>query len=292
MTTESSRNIQAQIAEVEQRIERLPALAEKHATKLKWGVGIAACFILAPVVWTGIVGLTGALVFGAIAYGSAMAAPVLAKRLSHMKYEALKVADNKHLEALQAEKVRHLSSVKAAAASSPVETLWLGWKDNEKVLKNRRDALVSLDGKTRTFGEKMEGFRKKFGENVPEVAKYADRHQRMAEVVEMRRRKLAQLTQAHADKKDIIERAEGLWELALASMEFDEASGTTVEEKFYANLREQTAFDSIESTWNKAGAEFDQMMSEELVEFRPSKTLGFNPSEAIDVKTLSVRDKV
>jgi homoaconitase/3-isopropylmalate dehydratase large subunit len=75
-------------------------------------------------------------------------------------------------------------------------------------------------------------------------------------------------------------------------MEFDEASGTTVEEKFYANLREQTAFDSIESTWNKAGAEFDQMMSEELVEFRPSKTLGFNPSEAIDVKTLSVRDKV
>jgi hypothetical protein len=279
--TPPSNDTSSQITVLEQRIAGIPAWAERHQTRLKYGGLFVAAVVLAPVVWTGVVGLAGGLVFTALAIAGTQALPVVARRMANAKAEAMEREANRHLQALKAE-----------AQKNPVETLWRGYAEDERILEQRSQALVELDGKARAFGGKLDGFRKKFGANVEQLARFEDRQKKMVQVVNMRRQKLDRLIALHADKKQAIELGAGIWEMILASREFDDADGRTAEQRFEAEFKEQTAFDAIESGWHQTGAEFDQMMREELAEFRPSKTLQFDPSDVVDVSATQQEAKV
>jgi hypothetical protein len=169
--------IERQIALAEQRIAAIPAWAEKHQTRLKYGGLAVAAVVLAPVVWTGVVGLVGGIVFTGLAIAATQALPWVAKRASNAKAEALTREANRHLQALRAE-----------AQRNPIETLWTGSHEDEALLEKRRAALVVLDGKARAFGGKLETFRKKFGSNIEQLPRLEERHKKMMQVIDVRQK--------------------------------------------------------------------------------------------------------
>lgn len=273
--------LETQIATVERRIAEIPQWAERHQTRLKYGGLFVVAVVLAPVVWTGVIGLVGGVVFTGLAIAATQALPWFAKRAANAKAEAMVREDNRHLQALKAE-----------AQRNPIETLWTKFHQDEAINERRSQALIALDGKARAFGGKLDSFRKKFGANVEQLARLEERGRKMALVVEVRRKKLDEVMARHTEKKNTIELGAGIWEMILASREFDDADGRTAEERFEAEFKEQTAFDAIEAGWHQSGAEFDQMMREEMVEFRPSKTLQYDPSDVIEAEPVTQKVEV
>ncbi len=277
----AAENLPAQLSAAERRLQELPVLAQKHANKLKWVGGAIACVVIAPFVLMGIGGLIGGIAFVAIGYTASEFAPVFAKRVANAKAEAMEREINRHIMALKAE-----------AQKNPVPTLWNKWNDDGQVLNRRRDSIVTLEGQRRTFKTKLDGMKQRFGPDVAQLARFEERVNRMGEVIVARKDQLNTMQELHAKKKTAIELAEGIWELTLASKEFDQADPRTPQQIFEAEFKEKTAFDAIELEWNTVGAKFDQMAEEELAAFRPSKTLGFNPSDTIDVVATTVQQPV
>ena len=92
-----------------------PKLTEKQQkimTIAKWGIGLVACAIVAPVAYLAITGLVGILIAAGIGLIGINAAPVVALKLANMKDRAI-----------DAERVENIKQVVTAASANPIETL-------------------------------------------------------------------------------------------------------------------------------------------------------------------------
>lgn len=274
-------NFAVQLRAAEQQLQQVPAIAQRHANKIKWIGGAVACVVAAPFVLAGIGGLIGGAVFVAVAYALTEFAPVAAKRIGNAKAEAMERELN-----------RHIAAIKAEAQKNPVPTLWNKWNNDGQVLIRRREVIVKLEGQRRTFKTKLDGLKQRFGPDVAQLARFEERVVRMGEVINARQEMLAVQQELHAKKKTAIELGEGIWELTLTSKEFDQSDPRSPQDIFEAEFKEKTAFDAIELEWNTVGARFDQMAEEELAAFRPSKTLGYDPGSVLEVTAVNVPQPV
>lgn len=155
-----------------------------------------------------------------------------------------------------------LKAIKAEAAKNPVETLQNDYKAKSIALDERKTAIEKLNGKIRTFSDKVDGIKSKYGVKDQSYIKLS------ADLSDLRR--------IHADRSlkwraayaelqkyaESIERAAMIWEAGLAAAAAHESSGLS-EDEFYQKLRAETAFDSIQNSYNEALASLDTSLLDE-----------------------------
>lgn len=262
-------NLPALIARAEDRVRQVPALAERHGTKVKVALAIGAGIIAAPFVLMGIGGLIGGTIIVGIAYTVMQLAPWYAKRVQNMKQELLLAEANRHLEALKAE-----------ARKSPIETMQNVWLEQGSKLKTESDKIQKFATKVNKYGQQVQELKRKF---PGETATFDKVHADMSLLLQKRREKWQDSKRKHELAASEIEKCQAFWEMGLATADLRQ-SAEDVEAEFMQKIRKETAIDAVMEQLASSMADLDQLMMEEI-DMNPvasrQATLTNNPSQPL-----------
>lgn len=213
---------------------------------VKVGGALVVGFIVAPFVFIAIKGIVGLVVAGALSMTAINLMPWFAAKLANWRLKAIK----------------HEASV------NPVETLQEQLRVEMLKLNERKTNIEKLNGQIRTFSDKVDGIKAKYGANDPSYVKLSDD---LAELRKIHKHRCAKWNEAREELdrfQDAIARGNMIWEAAQAAAAARETSGLT-EDEFFARLRTETAFDSIQNKYNEALASLDTAMLDEPVKAAP-----------------------
>jgi hypothetical protein len=274
----NNENLPALIAQAEEKVKQVPALAEKHGTKVKIAVAAVAGVVAAPFVLMGIGGLIGGTIIVAGAYAVMHLAPVYARRVQNAKQELLYAEANRHLQALKAE-----------SRKNPVETLQTTYLERESALKKNDGDISKFATKVNNYKMKVQGFKKQFPEDAPFFEQtVADMEQLLA----MRRAKWQKARDDLNAFAKVIERADAMWQMGQATADLRQSAGE-LDETFIQKIRKETALDAVQESLAASMADLDQMMMREIDLTPPSQrpTLSNNTSPTIEVNARVVAEQ-
>lgn len=203
----------------------------------KYGALLTVGFIVAPFIWIAIGGLLGLIVAGIVFLGTWMLRPVVFSIAANLR----------------------LKFIKAEASKNPVETLQNDLKVKTEALGVRKDAIEKLNGQIRTFSDRVDGIKTNYGEKDPGYIKLSRDLQDLRRIYVHRCEKWREASKQLERFEEEIRRANMIWEAAQAAAAARETSGLT-EDEFFAKLRTETAFDSINQSYNDALASLDTAM--------------------------------
>ncbi len=214
--------------------------AKRWAFLAKAAALLVGGFFIAPFIWTAIGGLVG-LVAAGIAIGAIwMVLPAVGSLAANMRMKLIRVE----------------------AAKNPVETLMNDLHDKTVALDGRKTQIEKLNGQIRTFADKVAGLKEKYGVNDSGYVKLAGDLTDLKRIALNRAEKWKEAKKQLERYEESIDRAQMIWEAGNAAAAARESSGLT-DEDFYARLRAETAFDSIQQNYNEALASLDTSMLEE-----------------------------
>lgn len=214
-----------------------PFKGSKLATGLKWGLGLGAAVLVAPVVFLavkGIVGLAAAAVVGLVLINGA---PVLAMTLANWK----------------------LKGIKYAATSNPVETLQNAYREQDAALDRFRQSITDFRAEVANFSTQVDGFAAQFPQDASKFSAQLEAMNRLLKVRESRYQTARGELQKFAGE---IKRAEAIWKMGQAAQRLNKAAGFS-DDDFLARIKTETALDSVQSSMNKAFAELETSLMDE-----------------------------
>jgi len=209
----------------------------------RWGLAakvvllLTACFFIAPYVWVAVGGLLG-LIVALVIVGAAW----------FSRQWVYAVAANARLKLIKAE-----------ASKNPVETLQEDLRSKMVALDDRRTNIEKLNGQIRTFADRVDEIKEKYGVKDGGYIKLN------ADLLDLRRVYANRCEKWKGAKMQLdrfseeIDRAGMIWDAACAAAAARETSGLT-EDEFFSKLRTETAFDSIQTSYNEALASLDTAM--------------------------------
>ncbi len=211
--------------------------AQKWGTIAKWAAFIVGGFLFAPFVMATITGMLGLLVAGAISAFTWFMLPVAHDMAVNLR----------------------LRLIKQEAARDPVSTLQAEYLRRSLLLEDRDKAIQTFDAKTRTFADKVEGFKRKY--SPADCAKFQEDLDNMRLLVKRQR---AQWTEAQRNLmqfSDQVQKASDMWEMAVAAAAAK--AGTELDEKaFWGKLKTETAFNAVQDGMNAAFAQLDSLVAQ------------------------------
>lgn len=205
----------------------------------KYGALLVVGFLVAPYIWVAIGGLIGLIVAGVVILATWMVRPVLFSFAANMR----------------------LKLIKAEAAKNPVETLQNDLKDKTLALGKRKDAIETLNSQIRTFGDKVDEIKSRYGAEDAGYQKLSRDLSDLRRVYAHRCEKWKEAREQLKLYEEEIQRANMIWEAAQAAAAARETSGLT-EDEFFAKLRTETAFEAIKKSYNDALASLDTALLE------------------------------
>jgi len=209
----------------------------------KYAALLVVGFFVAPFIWIAIGGLVGMIVAGVIMLVTWMVLPSVQAAAANLR----------------------LKLIKGEASRNPVETLQNDLRDKTVALDQRKTNIEKLNGQIRTFADKVDGIRAKYGQNDAGYLKLTADLQDLRRVSVDRAEKW-KVARAQLERyAEEISRASMIWDAAQAAAAARESSGLS-EDDFYAKLRAETAFDSIQNSYNEALASLDSSMLESPAE--------------------------
>lgn len=214
--------------------------AKRWGNIAKYGLLLVVGFLVAPFIWVSIGGLIGLIVAGVVFLTAWMLKPY-----------AYSVAANMRLKLIKSE-----------AAKNPVETLQEDLRRKMVELDVRKTNIEKLNGQIRTFADKVDDIKDKFGVKDSGYIKLNDDLNDLKRIYKHRCDKWREAKNQLDKFSEEIDRANMIWEAACAAAAARETSGLT-EDEFMAKLRTETAFDSIQQNYNEALASLDTAMLEE-----------------------------
>lgn len=215
-------------------------LKRKHIeTAIKVLVAGVVSFVVAPVIFLTIQGMIGLIIAGGIGFTAIKFAPWFGMKVANWR----------------------LKAIKHEASKNPIETLQNQLREETVKLDDRKANIEKLNGQIRTFSDKVDDIKAQYGANDAGYLKLS------RDVVDLRRVyahrcEKWRIARAELDKfSEQIERGRMIWEAAQAAAAARETSGLT-EDEFFARLKTETAFDSIQQNYNAALASLDTAMLE------------------------------
>lgn len=216
------------------------------ATWAKFGIGIAAMVILAPLTY-----LIGYAALG-VAYATAsmfVAAAVGLAAVNFAPVMAMKFANWK------------LRALKAEAEANPIETLENQQIEKEKALTAEAQAITEFDTAVCTFRDELENEKVQFPEaynsGLPTL-------RNMQRLLEFRRQKYKRAQAALAERRKAVEAARSKYRVALAAQKVTKAAGQ-IEGNVLDKILEDIAFTSVDNAVNTSMAELrTAIMVEEI----------------------------
>jgi len=262
-----------QLAVWQGRVETAKASANKHATLLKWGVGLALCAAFSSVAISGLIGALAIIAFMVVTLVGVNGMPVLAKRLANAKTEALIAEANRHINALKTE-----------AERNPIETLQNSVRRQAQELNAATKQLNVLEGELDTFRDQAEETARKF----PALGSRSKRLLAgMERKVTYQRRQLATASEALQLSQGKCEEIAAAYSLAQASARFDatlEGQG----EKVLQEIIDASAFSSANNTVNQALAGFHTSQKTDEISDADFRSLEQSEQILLDLKNLPV----
>lgn len=210
--------------------------AQRWGTVAKWAAFAVGGFLFAPFAVATITGMVGLIVAAAIAGTTWYLMPVFEQKAKNLR----------------------LKMIKAEAAKNPVETLEAEELRRSTMLDDRLKAIQTFEAKTRTFEDKLVGFKKQYPSE-------ADRYQRDLDNMKLvLERQKAQWKEARRNLEafhHVVEKAKAMWDMAQAAAAAREGTGLD-EDSFYAQLKTATALDAVQDGMNMAFSQLDTLVLE------------------------------
>ncbi len=229
------------------------------ANYAKWGIGMAAAAVMAPVIFLAVKGIVGLIVAAVLGLASVNLAPVLA-----MKFASWKLKGLKH-----------------EARENPIETRQnIALQTRERL----RQAAVELTGFTtevKNFSDEVRALR----DQQPEDA--ADFDEQLRKLQQLQKLKQDRLKAAHdaADKFEAAtERAARKWKVAQSAIRMNKLAGQSQDDAMNKLLAAES-LDSVQTAMNQAFAEMDTAFA---LQSLPAPV----PVETIDINAVEIRERV
>lgn len=214
--------------------------AKRWGNFAKYAALLVVCFFIAPYIWIAIGGLIGLLAAAAVLIGTWMIRPWV-----------YAVAANARLKL-----------VKAEARKNPVETLEEDLRRKTVALDDRKTNIEKLNAQIRTFGDKVDEILNRYGKTDGGYIKLSRDLLDLKRIYKHRCEKWNEARVQLDRFAEEIDRAKMIWEAACAAADARETSGLT-EDEFFAKLRTETAFDTIQNSYNQALASLDTALLDE-----------------------------
>lgn len=211
---------------------------EALAVALKWGVAAVAVVLVAPFVFRMVEGVAGLAVAAAIAYAAIEFSPVFAMWVTNTM----------------------LSGIKALARHSPVETLQATYQEQVEALAKFKESISAFATEVLNFSDKVEMFKKQYPD---EVVKFQGQLNKMTKLLEIRKTCYKQAQKELVLFEAEIQKASAIWDMSLAVQAMNEAAGMN-DDDFMAKLKTETAIDSVQSNLNRAFAELESSLADEV----------------------------
>lgn len=208
--------------------------AKRWGNVAKYSLLLVVGFFVAPFIWVAIGGLLGLIAAGGIMLGTWMLRPYAYSAAANMR----------------------LKLIKAEASKNPVETLQEDLRRKMVDLDQRKTNIEKLNGQIRTFADKVNEIKEKFG---PKDNGYLKLNNDLEDLKRIYRHRCTKWNEARNQLDrfaEEIDRANMIWEAACAAAAARETSGLT-EGEFMAKLKTETAFDAIQNSYNEALASLD-----------------------------------
>lgn len=225
---------------------------QRLSTVLKWGVGLAAAALIAPVIFLavkGIVGLAIALVLGLVLVHGA---PLASRWMSTVALEGFK----------------------GLARKNPVET-------RQIIAMKRNEELTSVAEAIRTFGAEVLNVERHVKELEREgdavgAAELRRTLEKLQQVLAMRKQAYQRAVAAQQEYEQVTAKVALRWKAAQAALKAQKLAGPSANKELDRIMSEE-ALESVETAMNKVFADLEHTMLTESLQ------LDNNPSPVIEV---------
>lgn len=214
--------------------------AKRWGNFAKYAALLVVGFFVAPFIWVAIGGLIG-LIAAALLMGGVWMS-------RHWIYSVMANA--------------RLKLVKAEARKNPVETLEEDLRRKHVALDERKTNIEKLNAQIRTFADKVDDILNRYGKTDTGYVKLSRDLSDLKRIYKHRCDKWNEARQSLDRFAEEIDRAKMIWEAACAAAAARETSGLT-EDEFFAKLKTETAFDTIQDNYNQALASLDTALLDE-----------------------------
>lgn len=264
-------------------METQPALIEQKHKRFKTiatvlGMG-AIGLVVAPFILMAIGGLIGLGIAAAVSFVLVQLAPWFALKVANWKYRLI-----------DAEKVEHIQKVTNAAEQNPIETLTALLIAKNQAFREFEQSVVQAATARSNFAQKVESFKKRYPQRAPEFEKQLAR---MTDLVERKKRALAEADQSLKDGDMKLEEMKAYYEMSKDAIEANRAAGMDTGDAF-EKLKADTACDAVFASMNTAFAQLEvaaalEMDSDDKHEQSPAQ-LGHSEPVVLEVTPTQVRE--
>lgn len=260
-------------------IEELDA---KKAKLKKWATvgGIGAIgLIVSPFVFLAIGGIVGLAVAAATGFLLVSFAPVFATMVTNVKYRAL-----------DAEKVRHIEKISAAANANPIETLHALLIAKKAAFVEFRTSVEQAAAARDNFKGKVVKFKEKYPARAPE---FEAQLARVTDLVTRKKKALGEAQQSLADGDMKLEEMKAYYEMSKDAIEANRAAGMDTGDAF-EKLKADTACDAVFESMNLAFAQLEVAAALDVnpddTTAKPAVQLTHSDANVLDINSLTVRN--
>lgn len=228
------------------------------AIGLKWGLGLAAAVVISPIVFLAVKGLVGLALAATIGLAMVNFAPVLSMKFANWK----------------------LRGIKHEARTNPVETLQNQLVDRRKQLSAFRASITEFNAAVKGFEGKVTMFKR---QQPDQADRFEKQLKGMQDLLVLRERRYRE-ADAELDKfEGAIERASALWDMSLEAQRMNKLAGQQ-DAGAFDRIKTDVAFDSVESSLNRAFAELETSLLDE------APALTHSPTDVIEMQPIGVKE--
>lgn len=236
---------------------------QRLATGVKWGLGLAGAVVVSPFIFLAVKGAVGLAIAGAVGLGIINFAPVVSMKFANWK----------------------LKAIKHEAKTNPIETLQNVSVKKKVDLNLFAEKIRTFSGRVRSFSDKVDGLKVKF----PQDAKKFDEQLAQLNALLAARKAKYKAAQEALEKFDHeIERAQAIWEVALAAKDATQAAGGNAEADALERIKAETAVGAVQDELNAQLSELETALLEE-----PPETKSLPPkAEVTTIDITPAKEKV
>lgn len=201
---------------------------KKWDTIFKWGLGFGVAFAASQVIFLVIQGIIGLAIAAGLGITIIQLAPVFSLKLANWK----------------------IKMIVAEVEANPIETMQNLFIEKSDELSQADQDITDFETEVRNFDDQVDMFRKTYPEDA---AAYEQLSQQMHESLEDMKREQSAARRELQQFEEKIKRAKAILKMAMAAQKVVQLSKTS-EQKVFAQIKEQVAFDAVRTQLNRTFA--------------------------------------
>lgn len=223
---------------------------QRLATAVKWGIGLLAAAIIAPVVFLAVQGLVGLIVAGVLGLAIVNFAPVMGMKFANWK----------------------LKGLKHEARANPIETRQQIGLQVRARLRDAAQELTTFAAEVLNFADEVKSLR---AAQPEDAADFEAQLKALQQLLDLKRRRL-QEADAEADAfEQATARAARKWKVAQSAIRMNKLAGADQDAAMDKLLADES-LDAVQTAMNRALAELDTALATSVpqIEHTPAPVLG------------------